>query len=146
MSEGSISQAEIDALLSDVDMGGLGNGASPAASSGSKFDVETLKKFADGLKDKLGSQLNTMTGAEVSVDSPVVETLNRDQLLAKIPEVVVAVMADYSTALSGDHLFIMDPECAKKIVSLVNKEDAPELDDMALSVISEVVAQHSGSE
>jgi flagellar motor switch protein FliN/FliY len=146
MSEGSISQAEIDALLSDVDMGGLANGASPAAASGSKFDVETLKKFADGLKDKLGSQLNTMTGAEVSVDSPIVETLNRDQLLAKIPEVVVAVMADFSTALSGDHLFIMDPECAKKIVSLVNKEEAPELDDMALSVISEVVAQHSGSE
>ena len=112
MSEGSISQAEIDALLSDVDMGGLANGASPAAASGSKFDVETLKNFADGLKDKLGSQLNTMTGAEVSVDSPIVETLNRDQLLAKIPEVVVAVMADYSTALSGDHLFIMDPECA----------------------------------
>lgn len=146
MSEGSISQAEIDALLSGVDMGGLGSGASPAAASASNIDVETLKKFADGLKDKLGAQLNTMTGAEVTVDSPVVETLNRDQLLAKVPEMVVAVMADFSTALSGDHLFIMDPECAKKIVSLVNKEDAPELDDMALSVISEVISQHSGAE
>lgn len=143
MSEGSISQEEIDALLSGVDNGGLSSGPSPADSH---LDLNTLKTFASDIKDKIAAQLNTMTGVDVKADTPIVESMNRDQLLAKVPETVVAVMADYSTALSGDHLFLMDPECAKKIVSLVNKEESAELDDMALSVISEVVAQASGAE
>ena len=143
MSEGSISQEEIDALLSGVDTGGLSSGPSP---SDSHIDLGTLKSFAGDIKDKIAAQLNTMTGVDVKADAPIVESMNRDQLLAKVPETVVAVMADYSTALSGDHLFLMDPECAKKIVSLVNKEESAELDDMALSVISEVVAQASGAE
>ncbi len=141
MSEGSISQEEIDALLSGVDMGGLSSGGS---SSG--FDKAALQKFSDGMKDKLAACLSGMTSAEVSVDGPSVESCTRDQLLSKVPEDCVAVMADFSSALTGDHLFIMDPEFAKKIVALVNSEENPSLDDMALSVISEVVSQHSGAE
>ncbi|MCH5290399.1 MAG: flagellar motor switch protein FliN [Treponema sp.] len=146
MSEGSISQEEIDALLSGVDMGGLNSGGSSPAASGAAFDVATLQKFADGLKDKLASNLGTMTGAEVTAGAPSVEAADRDQLLAKIPEMVVAVMADFTTGLNGDHLFVLAPEFAQKVVSLINKEDSAEIDDMALSVISEVVSQHSGSE
>ncbi|HAK69659.1 MAG TPA: flagellar motor switch protein FliN [Treponema sp.] len=146
MSEGSISQEEIDALLSGVDMGGLGSAGSPSASAGSHIDTATLQKFADGLKDKLAANIGTMTGAEVKVDAPVVESSSRDQLLAKVPEMVVAVMADFNAGLNGDHLFILAPEFAQKIASLVNKEENSELDDMALSVVSEMVSSHSGSE
>ncbi len=147
MSEGSISQEEIDALLSGVDMGGLSaGGTSSMAAPSAHIDVATLEKFASSIKDKLADNLKTMTGSEVSFGAPTVETVGRDQMLAKIPEVVIAVMADYSTALNGDHLFVLSPELAQKLVSLVNKEENAELDDMALSVISEVVSQHSGAE
>ena len=147
MSEGSISQEEIDALLSGVDMGGLSaGGTSSIAAPSAHIDVATLEKFASGIKDKLAENLKTMTGSDVSFGAPTVETVGRDQMLAKIPEVVIAVMADYSTALNGDHLFVLSPELAQKLVSLVNKEENAELDDMALSVISEVVSQHSGAE
>ena len=147
MSEGSISQEEIDALLSGVDMGGLSaGGTSSMAAPSAHIDVATLEKFASGIKDKLAENLKTMTGSDVSFGAPTVETVGRDQMLAKIPEVVIAVMADYSTALNGDHLFVLSPELAQKLVSLVNKEENAELDDMALSVISEVVSQHSGAE
>lgn len=147
MSEGSISQEEIDALLSGVDMGGLSaGGTSSMAAPSAHIDVATLEKFASGIKDKLAENLKTMTGSDVSFGAPTVETVGRDQMLAKIPEVVIAVMADYSTALNGDHLFVLSPEFAQKLVSLVNKEENAELDDMALSVISEVVSQHSGAE
>ncbi len=145
MSEGAISQEEIDALLSGVDSGGL---SSVGSSSGgdSHLDVETLKKFATGLKDKVASNIGTMTGVEVTADAPTVETLNRDQLFAKVPEMVVAVMADFTTGLSGDHLFILAPEFAQKIVSLVTKEEGSELDEMALSVVTEMVSTVSGAE
>ena len=146
MSDGAISQDEIDALLSGVDMGGLSSGGSSSNTPSVKIDIDTLSKFADGLKDNLAENLKTMTGKEVKVEKPVVEAINRDQFLAKIPEVIIAIMADFSAGLNGDHLFILSTEFATKLVSLINKEDNPNLDDMALSVISEVVSQHSGSE
>lgn len=142
MSDGTISQSEIDALLSGVDVGGLSSGAS----SGVSVDTATLGKFADGLKDKCVANLNGMTGAEFEIGAPSVEAIDRDQLLAKIPEMVVAVMADFSSGLKGDHLVLLAPEFAQKITGLVNKEENAELDDMALSVIGEFVSTHTGSE
>ncbi len=142
MSDGAISQDEIDALLSGVDMGGM----APAGGSSSSIDTATLEKFADGIKDEVCSKLNTMTGSEFSFGKPVVEVANRDQLLAKLPEMVVAVMADYNAGLNGDHLFLLAPEFSQKLTGLINKEENAELDDMALSVIGEVISNHSGSE
>lgn len=142
MSDGAISQDEIDALLSGVDMGGITGGNSSSVN----IDTSVLEKFADGIKDELKTKLNSMTGSEFSVEMPSVEILERDQLLAKLPEMVVAVMADFTTVLKGDHLFILSTEFAQKLTSLINKEEQAELDDMALSVISEVVSNHSGTE
>ncbi|WP_407425228.1 flagellar motor switch protein FliN [Treponema sp.] len=142
MSDGTISQSEIDALLSGVDVGGLSSGPS----SNVNIDTQTLGKFADGLKDKAAANLNGMTGASFEIGAPSVESMDRDQLLAKLPEMVVAVMADFNAGLKGDHLVLLAPEFAQKITSLVNKEENAELDDMALSVIGEFVSTHTGSE
>ena len=146
MSEGSISQEEIDALLSGVDVGGLGSSGSFTSAPDISIDVPTLQNFAGKIKDKLADIIKNMTEQDSTADSCTVESLDRDQLLAKIPEVCIAVMADYSAGLGGDHLFLMAPEFAKKLVGYINKEDNPELDDMGLSVISEVIASHSGAE
>ena len=142
MSDGTISQSEIDALLSGVDVGGLSSGPS----SNVNVDTQTLTKFAEGLKDKAVANLNGMTGAAFEIGAPTVEAMDRDQLLAKLPEMVVAVMADFNAGVKGDHLVLMAPEFAQKITSLVNKEENAELDDMALSVIGEFVSTHTGSE
>lgn len=146
MSEGSISQEEIDALLSGVDIGGLGFGGSFNSAPEVDIDIPTLQNFAGTIKDKLAEVIKNMTEKDAVPDAPVVEAIGRDQLLAKLPEEVVAVMADFSAGLSGDHLFLMSPEFATKLVGYINKEENPALDDMGLSVISEVVSSHSGAE
>ncbi|MGN0729094.1 flagellar motor switch protein FliN [Treponema sp.] len=146
MSEGSISQEEIDALLSGVDVGGLGSGGSFNSAPEVEIDIPTLQTFAGTIKDKLAEVIKNMTEKDAVPEAPSVESLGRDQLLAKLPEEVVAVMADFSSALSGDHLFLMSPEFATKLVGYINKEENPTLDDMGLSVISEVVSSHSGAE
>lgn len=146
MSEGSISQEEIDALLSGVDMGALGGSGSFSNVPGSKIDTATLLKFANTMKDKLANILSSMTQKDASSDGPTVEDLGRDQLLAKLPEVVISVLADYSAGLTGDHLFLMSTEFATKLVSLINQEENPALDDMSLSVITEIISQFSGNE
>ena len=147
MSDGVISQDEIDALLSGVPMDGLNaSGQVAAASPSVNIDTETLTKFAGDLKDSLAENLKQMTGAEVTAGNPVAESSNRDQFLSKIPEVVVATQADFSAGLKGDHLYVISTECAQKLVSLINKEENAALDDMAFSVINETLSTHTNDE
>lgn len=146
MSDGTISQDEIDALLSGVDMGGLSVGGSSSNASAGKIETADLVKFAVDLKDKLAHNVGTMTGVSTVVTEPTVESANRETFLAKLPETVVAVMADFSAGLSGDHLYVLSTDFAQKLAGLINKEDNADLDEMALSVIAEVVSGHTGAE
>ncbi len=147
MSDGAISQDEIDALLAGVDMGGLGSSGSMSSSSPSvNIDTAALADFLADTAGTLKSSLDTMTGSVFEVGKPTVEAVDRDGVLRKVPEMVVSVMNDFTTGLSGDHVFILAPEFATKLTALINKEENPDLDDMALSVVSEVVSQHTGSE
>ena len=146
MSDGAISQEEIDALLAGVDMGGINSTGISSPASSAKLDLSYLKDIAEKNAEALASSLETMTGAQIKVDETVLETVDRDQTLRKIPEMVVAITADFSEGLYGSHLFILAPELTQKLAGLINKEDSPEIDGMSLSVVSEVVSQHTGNE
>lgn len=146
MSDGVISQDEIDALLSGVPMDGLNASGQVSAAPSVTIDAATLTKFAGDLKDPLVENLKQMTGVEVSAGSPTAEGASRDQFLAKLPEMVIATTADFSNTLKGDHLYVISTECAQKLVSLVNKEENAALDDMAMSVINETLSTHTNDE
>ena len=146
MSDGAISQDEIDALLSGVSVDGLNASGHVSGGPAVHIDKEALGKFAENIKDSLVEKLNGMTGATFTCGTPVVETLDRDGLLTKLPEVVVAVASDFSSGMTGDHMYILATEFAQKLVNLISKEDNADFDEMALSCISDVVAMHTGSE
>lgn len=146
MSDGAISQDEIDALLSGVSVDGLNSSGHVSGGPAVNIDTDALLKFAGNLKDNLVQKLNDMTGAAFTGGDPLVETLDRDSLLVKLPEVVVSVISDFSNGLPGEHQYILAPEFAQKLVNLISKEDNADFDDMALSCISDVVSMHTGSE
>ena len=146
MSDGVISQDEIDALLSGVPMDGLNASGQVSGAPSVNIDAATLTKFAGDLKDPLVENLKQMTGVEVSGGTPTAEGASRDQFLAKLPEMVIATTADFSNTLKGDHLYVISTECAQKLVSLVNKEENAALDDMAMSVINETLSTHTNDE
>lgn len=147
MSDGAISQDEIDALLSGVAVDGIGGGGGSASvATASSIDVSLLQTFAEDLSSSLASNLSTMTGGEFTSGSAVAEMTDRDGFMAKIPDNVVSTIADFASGLSGDHLYVISPEFAQKIVNLVNKEESAELDDMAMSIISEAVSTHTNDE
>ena len=100
MSDGAISQDEIDALLAGVDMGGLGSSGS-VSSSGPSVNIDTaaLANFLADTAETLKSSLDTMTGSTFEVGKPTVEAVDRDGVLRKVPEMVVSVMNDFTTAL-----------------------------------------------
>ena len=146
MSDGAISQDEIDALLSGVSVDGLDSSGHVMGGPTAHIDTTILQKFADSLKEPLVEKLNNMTGVSFDGGAAVVESLDRDGLLSKLPEVVVAVYADFSTTLQGDHLYILSPEFAQKLVNLITQDENADFDEMALSCISDFVSIHTNDE
>lgn len=146
MSDGAISQDEIDALLSGVSVDGLNSSGHVSGGPAVHIDAQALTTFAGTLDAPFIEKLNSMTGTNFTGGTPSVEILDRDGLLSKIPEVVVSVTSDYSSGMAGEHLYLLAPELAQKIVNLITKEENADFDDMALNCISEVIAMHSGTE
>jgi flagellar motor switch protein FliN len=142
MSDGAISQDEIDALLSGVALDGLNSSGHVGGSPSYKIDLPCLKQLADDLKAKLEENINKYTGSTFSVGTPVVEKTSRDKMLAKLPEVIIAINADYNEGIKGSHLYLISSDFALKLFALVNSEESTEVDDMVLSVVSEIVATH----
>jgi len=146
MSDGAISQDEIDALLSGVAIDGLNSSGHVGNGPIYKFDVSTLQNLANDLKPKLEENINKYTGASFTVADPVVEETTRDRVLSKLPEVVIGVIADYNAGIKGNHFYLISPEFATKLHQLVSGEETTEVDDMVLSVVSEFISTHISSE
>ena len=146
MSDGAISQDEIDALLSGVAMDGLNSSGHVGNNPTYNFDISTLQKFADDLQSKVEENINKTTSANFVCEKPVVEKSNRDRVLAKLPEVVIGVIADFDKGIKGNHLYLMAPDFALKIFELASSEKVDEVDDMVLSVVSEFISTHISAE
>jgi flagellar motor switch protein FliN/FliY len=144
MSDGGISQAEIDALLSGVDSSNA-VAAPPAAASGfNEASRKTLETFLASTVGAQSSNLSMMTGAAVDMTGPQLNIDGRDDFLAQLPEKVTVIKCDFTSGFPGEHMFLISEECAKSIASLMNKEENIQLDDMAMSVICEVISQMVG--
>jgi flagellar motor switch protein FliN/FliY len=150
MSDGALSQDEIDALLAGVDSSGPAGPAPSQGGGGSGGGSEEVRRaFQTFLGATVGagsSNLSMMTGSSVSLKAPQVSFINRDALLGQFPDMVTVVKADFSSGFPGEHLFVMGESTAKSIASLMNKEENITLDEMAMSVIGEVISQLLGSQ
>lgn len=146
MSDGALSQDEIDALLAGVDSSSFGvpsGGGSTPLDEGVRA---ALQDFIAGTLPTQSSNLSMMTGTTVSLQLTGVDGTNREAFLQKVTDMAVAVKVDFTAGLSGEHMFVFPEEGARKIASLMNHEENIELDDMALSVIGEVVSQITGTQ
>ena len=142
MSEGALSQAEIDALLS-----GEEEGSTPAAETGgNESERKALQGFLSSSADALGATFSQLTSLTVSLKGPEVSFTNRDAFLEQLPDTVTAVKADFNSGFPGEHLFIMAEETAKRIASHMTHEDDIQMDEMALSVVGEMVSNLVGTQ
>jgi len=150
MSDGALSQDEIDALLAGVDSSSPAasapGGAPAAVASSAAFDVNALENFFSSTTGALSANLSALTGAQAALHGPEVEASTRDSFLGQLPDMVTVIQANYTSGFPGEHIFILPEESAKAIASLMTKEDNIQLDDMAMSVIGEVVSQMVGTQ
>jgi len=148
MSDGSLSQDEIDALLSGSSDS---SSSAPAATMASpaqaaNFNIAALEQFFASTTNALSANLAALTGASVTLVGPEVSASNRENFLAQLPGMVTVINANYTSGFPGEHIFILPEESAKSIASLMTKEEDIQLDEMAMSVIGEVVSQMVGTQ
>ncbi|MDR3284352.1 MAG: flagellar motor switch protein FliN [Treponema sp.] len=134
MSDNPISQSEIDALLS----GGNGAGNAP--------DMAALQGFAGKMVGQFASGLEGQAGVHFEAGTVTAESLTKDQVLARLPDSLIAVSADFSQGITGSRQFFLAPEFAQKLTDLINKEENAELDDMALTIVSDAISKYTASE
>jgi flagellar motor switch protein FliN/FliY len=144
MSDGSLSQDEIDALLQETDNleidGGFGGGEEPL-SDGEKNQV--LQLLA-GIVASQASNLSILTRKTVNLERPTLELLSGEDVLDQLPEQVVDVKLDFGEGLRGEHSYVLDNETAQAVAGLMMGQTGVELDDAALSAVAEALSQIAG--
>ncbi|MDR1302015.1 MAG: flagellar motor switch protein FliN [Treponema sp.] len=140
MSDGTLSQAELDALLAG------GGESSVTVAGGNTHELHVLQDFLVSSVDSLSTNFAQLTATEVSFKGPEVSFTNQDTLLEQLPDIVTVVKADFNAGFPGEHLFIMGENTAKAIAARMTQEEDIQMDAMALSVIGELVSNLVGTQ
>jgi len=148
MSDGSLSQDEIDALLQgtdsismDMDMG-MDMGSSPSPFTDQERDI--LKRLLDSIVESQSSNLSMLTSQAAVMNKPTISLKTRDQLLGMLPDSVVEIKMDFTDGIRGEHLSYFTEPIAIRIAGLMLGQDGIELNEMALSTIGEAVSNILG--
>ena len=148
MSDGSLSQDEIDALLQGGGGFDLGEepAAEPLAAGGSEAAQSAFTDVLTGLADTLASNLTGLVGSSVTIGSPTVEMVSNGSFVSTLPPEVVQVETGFAGAVSGSHSLIFSPEMAVSIAGLMMGQEDVELNEAALSALEEAGNTLAGAE
>lgn len=151
--DGMLSQDEINALLSGMDIGG----DAPAATAETKTDVIEL---SDIEKDAIGEIANISMGTsattlfslvnrKVNITTPVVSVATWDNFIDDHERPCVFIQIRYTQGLDGANILILREHDVKVITDLMMGGDGTntegELGELHLSAISEAMNQMMGS-
>ena len=159
--DGMLSQDEINALLSGMDLSGDGGSDSSDMGGGSGGRGEPDQSLlSDVEKDAIGEIANISMGTsattlfslvnqKVNITTPRVTLANWDTVLADYPAPCVFVEIQYTVGLTGSNILILNERDVKIITNLMMGGDGSdtdgELGEMHLSAISEAMNQMMGS-
>lgn len=147
MSDGALSQDEIDSLLAGLDPGIGGASAGAPAASKPVAELAAFRDILESVSDTQAQNLSMITGKDVSFAEVEADFTTRDGMLPSLPDEVLAVRVDMIGGIPGDHMFLVPKECALTIASLAVKDESlTDLDDMAISAVSEALASMTGTQ
>ena len=144
MSDGSLSQDEIDALLQGTDevitdtpfaLSGEGESSSIISDGEKNAFLEVIRSAASNQGSALGALLNK----QVTIANPKIEVLDKGSLQDQLPEEIVEVKIDFEEGIIGEHLYILNVEDAEVIAGLMMGQEKGELTDASLSAIEEAM-------
>jgi flagellar motor switch protein FliN/FliY len=144
MSDGSLSQDEIDALLQETESleidTGFGGGGEPLSDE----EKQGFLQLVESVIDSQASNLSILTRKNVNLSKPTLELPSGEEILEQISDEMVDVKIDFTDAIQGEHSYLVDSASAQSIAGLMMGQTGVELDDAALSAVAEALSQISG--
>ncbi len=148
MSDGSLSQDEIDALLQGGGGGMDFGGGSPQAEKGLDLTPKEKQDIISLLSSVVSSQssnLSSMVGQPVQMGRPAVEVKGKDDITGDLSDEIVEIKIDYDDGINGEHIFVFPSDVATTIASQMMGQQDVELSDAAVSALEEAGNTLSGS-
>ncbi len=160
MSDGALSQDEIDALLAGATSMDTEAEAAleatqepqaveqPGLTQTGGFGEAEQNRFQDMLAEvaqSQGSILSMLTSKGISLGAPSVEVAAKEDIAGTLPDEVVQVKVDFTGDTPGSHAYYLPLEAANAVAGLMMGQSGGELDEAALSAVSEAVSQITGS-
>ncbi len=157
MDGGILSQDEINALLSGMD---LSSNSDNSSASGGTAPANTDNQLTDVEKDAIGEVANISMGSsattlyslvnqKVNITTPVVTIANWDSVLAEYERPCVFIQIKYTAGLDGTNILVLKEHDVKVITDLMMGGDGTntdgELGELHLSAISEAMNQMMGA-
>jgi flagellar motor switch protein FliN len=145
MSDGSLSQDEIDALLQGTDAIEMDTGSGPASSPLSDQERNQFQEMLRGVTESQGSNLSILTGKTVAIGDPAVKVRAPAELTTGQPDDVVDVRVDLTDGIQGEHSYIVPAAIAGTMAGLMMGQPGGELDEASLSAVAEAMSQITGT-
>ncbi len=145
MSDGSLSQDEIDALLQGTDSVDIDAG--PTVAAGVGLTEQERTSFQSLLREVVESQssnLSMLTGKSVHIDVPTVQAVAPEQVAEDLPDQVAEIRIDFAEGLPGEHSYLLPVAAATRIAGLMMGQDGVELDEVATSSLGEAMSNIAG--
>lgn len=147
MSDGSLSQEEIDALLQGADDLGAAIEPEETPSSTKGDEKNQFHSLCMESAQAMGTTLSTITGKTAQILNPRLEVLTGDDYTAQISGKLIQVSANYNEGILGGHSYVITEPAAKQVAALMmaQEEDEGALTEMALSALTEGFSQMLGA-
>ncbi|MFC5734997.1 flagellar motor switch phosphatase FliY [Cytobacillus gottheilii] len=152
MSDGMLSQDEIDALLRGTD------GDQPSEKEAAELNIDELISPME--QDALGeignisfgssaTALSALLNQKVDITTPTVSVILKKRLIEEFPHPYVAIQVSYTEGFLGSNLLVINQEDAAVIADLMlggdGKNPSDLLDEIRLSAVQEAMNQMMGS-
>ncbi len=147
MSDGILSQEEIDALLS-VDSANSTVNAAPTVTI-SDFEKDTIGEIGNISMGTAATTLSTLLRKKVAITTPNVSITTPAQFQSEYPLPYVVIRVKYTEGINGTNVLVVREEDASIIADLMmggeGKPAVNTLDELSLSAVSEAMNQMMGS-
>ncbi|MCR3757765.1 flagellar motor switch phosphatase FliY [Clostridium felsineum] len=154
MSDGFLSQEEIDSLLNGGDSSSSSSSEQQNENTASDNDLNDIEKDLLGEIGNISmgsasTALSTIIGQKVNITTPIVSVTTLENLKKSFEVPNVALDVKYVSGISGENLLVMKVTDAAVIANLMmggdGKVESKALSEIELSAVSEAMNQMIGS-
>jgi flagellar motor switch protein FliN len=153
MSDGMLSQDEIDALLGgnkdDNDLNNIEVTLPAIEDVLSNIEIDALGEIGNISIGNSATALSALLNQKVDITTPSIRIVETNKLKEEFPEPYVAVYVNYTVGFKATNLFVINTRDAAIIANLMlggdGLVDSDDLDTIQLSAVQEAMNQMMGS-